>query len=276
MLSSGAWQGMMLQRARSYPSVDELLFTFDRNYGSLAFTVGRWFHRWPILHLAGKWVYLASILPLVVVYLALPPDIKIRRRLWMSFAVMGLSGVVFYQICPAAGPIYRFAESFPWRTPLLAAPQARTLPHAFLNAMPSLHMALAVLTLIYSRRCAKPFQIGAGIFLFLTALSTLGLGEHYFIDLIVAVPFIVAIDTLPDVVRDQGQRVRVYACLNAVLFWEIALRLGLALRLSMPIVWVLSIATVIVPFVPIRPLTEQAHRFGTRADVPAISSHVLS
>ncbi|MGD0499566.1 MAG: phosphatase PAP2 family protein [Bryobacteraceae bacterium] len=238
--------------------------------------VGRWFHQSPILHLAGKWVYLSSILPLAVVYLALPPDIKIRRRLWTSFAVMGLSGVVFYQVCPAAGPIYRFPESFPRYIPLLSAPQARILPHAFLNAMPSLHMALAVLTLMYARHCAKRFQVGAGIFLVLTMLSTLGLGEHYFIDLIVAVPFIVAIDKLPDVVRDRGQRVRVYGCLNAVLFWEIALRQGWALQLSTPIVWVLSIGTVIVPFVPIRSLAKEEDGCGERADVSAISSCALS
>jgi membrane-associated phospholipid phosphatase len=60
------------------------------------------------------------------------------------------------------------------------------------NAVPSLHSAWALL-IWWSLRYSKNWMRGlATVFLALTLLATLGLGEHYPIDLVVALPFAVA------------------------------------------------------------------------------------
>jgi hypothetical protein len=61
------------------------------------------------------------------------------------------------------------------------------------NAMPSLHMSWAVLLAMEGGRMGKAWaRIGIS-FVLITAVATLGVREHYLIDLIVAVPFTVFI-----------------------------------------------------------------------------------
>lgn len=44
------------------------------------------------------------------------------------------------------------------------------------------------------------------IFLALTAYSTIGLGEHYYVDLIVAVPFVLGVQKLAEMMEKREQR----------------------------------------------------------------------
>jgi hypothetical protein len=78
---------------------------------------------------------------------------------------------------------------------ILATPVPLEL-HAALNAMPSFHMAWALLIFWYGLKCAWPVRIGGTVFAAFTVLATLGLGEHYLIDLVVAAPLTAAIDVL--------------------------------------------------------------------------------
>jgi hypothetical protein len=64
------------------------------------------------------------------------------------------------------------------------------------NAIPSLHMAWVLLAWWYSRGLSVWERGIALTFAVFTALATLGTGEHYFIDLIVAYPFSVMIQSL--------------------------------------------------------------------------------
>jgi hypothetical protein len=253
MLANRNGQFFIFCRSTALPAVDELLFVFDKNFGYTEFVLGRWLHAMPVLAQICKWGYRCLPLPVVAVYLSLPQHAGPRRhrKLWLSFALLGISGVIFYQVCPAAGPIYRFSEVFPFTIPVVGSPHPKLMPFSVLNAMPSVHFAIALLVLSYSRYCMRAVRIGAGIFVLVTALATLGLGEHYFIDLIVAVPFTVAVDGISDLLYDRSQRRRVYMCFGVVLLWEMALCQGWALQLSTPVVWLLSIITVIVPFVPL-------------------------
>jgi hypothetical protein len=70
--------------------------------------------------------------------------------------------------------------------------QTLQIPEGPRNAMPSLHLACALLVWWNSRTWRLWGRALAGLFLALTALATMGLGEHYFIDLVVALPFTVA------------------------------------------------------------------------------------
>jgi hypothetical protein len=267
MMGNGAWQRLMVQHGGSHPSTDEFLFAFERNYGYLAFRMCAlfhfdWLHNAPIWYGYIRWVYWCSFLPLVVVYLYMPAGTKLRRRLWISFAQMGVFGVLFYQICPAAGPIYRF-PTYPLHFPIFNTPQVSFLPHAVLNAMPSLHMSMALLTLLYARYCPRWVFGGAIVFAISTAIATLSLGEHYTIDLIVSVPFVVAIDKLSNALNNRDERRSMYLCFIIVLLWESALRRGTALELSTPAVWLLSIGTILMPFVSIPSLAITSKKAGS-------------
>jgi hypothetical protein len=269
MLANRDGLNYLFGRSSVLPSVDELLFVFDRHFGYIEFVLGRWLHAVPFLTRLSVWGYWCIPLPLVAVYLSLPRDVGPRGhgKMWLSFALLGITCFFFYQVCPAAGPIYLFPKAFPFHIPVLRSPHARLMPSSILNATPSVHFAIALLMLLYSRYCRRAVQIGAAIFALVTVVATLGLGEHYFIDLIVAVPFTVAVDGVSDCLYDRSQRPRVYMCFSLTLLWQMALCQGWALQLSTPVVWLLSIATVIVPFVPFGPAVR-----GEKAGAAAVQS----
>jgi hypothetical protein len=241
MIIVGDWEGLVYRI--SSPSVDELVFSFDRIYGYPEFFLGRVFSSAPVVIVLAKAFYFALMMPVVAVYLALN-DSKLRRKLCISVALMGLFGAIFYHFCPAAGPIYVFHE-YP-RLPVLSSPEVRLLPHLVLNATPSVHLAMALLVLLYSRYCSRLCQVFGWVCLALTVLTILGLGEHYVIDLVLGVPFAAAIDGLPD----RSRRRKAYGCFLLVLVWEFALCHGLALHIPAPVALLLSCMTVAAPFAP--------------------------
>jgi len=59
--------------------------------------------------------------------------------------------------------------------------------------MPSGHFLGALLMYWFSRQCRWQVHVGFAVFTALTALATVGLGEHYLVDLIAAIPFAAAI-----------------------------------------------------------------------------------
>jgi hypothetical protein len=89
-------------------------------------------------------------------------------------------------------------------------------------------------------------QALAGLFLILTLLATLGLGEHYLIDLIVAVPYTVSVRALC-MSRAGWSRERVLtAAFNAVLVavWLVLLRQQALLQVPVSVAWSMAVATV--------------------------------
>jgi hypothetical protein len=95
-------------------------------------------------------------------------------------------GVPFYLLCPVAGPLYAF-PSFP------ALPIGPIIPHAILlnappNGMPSIHFSSALLIFWYARKLPSGRWLG-GIYLLLIAAATMAGGEHYFLDLLMAIPY---------------------------------------------------------------------------------------
>jgi PAP2 superfamily len=239
MIAVRDWEGLVYYFQT--PSADEMLFSFDKIFGYPEFFLGRIFLAVPLVLVLAKVVYFILLIPVVVVHLALP-DRRLRWRLWTSVALMGLFGVIFYYFCPAAGPIYVFHE-YP-RIPAVDAPVVKFIPNLIPNCTPSVHLAMALLVLLYSRLCGRAWQVLGWVFLGLTVLVTLGLGEHYVIDLVLGVPFAGAIDGL----ADRKRRRKAYACFLLVLVWEVALCHGLALYLPAPVAFLLSCLTVAAPF----------------------------
>jgi hypothetical protein len=107
--------------------------------------------------------------PCVVVLLLVDLDAKNCWRLVLVLLMASICAVPFYLLFPAVGPVYMGA------------------PNAHRNCLPSLHLSWAILLW----RAAKPGwnSWAMALFALLTAISTLTTGEHYLIDLIVALPY---------------------------------------------------------------------------------------
>ena len=122
---------------------------------------------------------------------------KSKRRassIMTAFVVAAAGGFVLYNLCPAAGPVHVFGAQFPY-----APPGAQSAPFRMAaagsaprNAMPSVHIAMALLILWNSRGGPRLWRWIASVLLAVTVLATLGFGEHYLVDLLVAVPFALA------------------------------------------------------------------------------------
>jgi predicted membrane-bound spermidine synthase len=181
--------------------------------------------------------------------------LTLRRRanppvdLLYLWALCGL-GLVAYQFFPASGPAYAFGNGFPNALPAAerVLGEAGLVTPAPRNAMPSLHTAWVFALWAYSRLLGVKWveRVCLGV-LALTLAATLAKGEHYLIDLVVALPFAVAL--LAASLRavswhDSRKRSIVLAGLGVWLAWIVGLRLGLGLFESVPgLSWLAVIAT---------------------------------
>jgi len=64
------------------------------------------------------------------------------------------------------------------------------------NAMPSLHFSWALLLLLNIPKKLKHARAFFMAYCFLTVVATLGTGEHYFVDLIAALPFVAMVQAI--------------------------------------------------------------------------------
>jgi hypothetical protein len=204
------------------------LYRFDRSLGIDTFRLARDWFAYPHLYTAAAFVY--NALPL---YVAACLAVVQRRNGPLGFqravVALGAIGFALYQVCPAAGPLYRF-PCFPICSPALATvpmlPSRLSAPA--MNAMPSLHVAWTLLCLLYIWRLGIGPRLLAVSVVFLTAAATLVSGEHYLVDLIVALPLTVAVRGA--FYPEAGLRTRQMISASGfavVLAWVIAGRLGL-------------------------------------------------
>jgi hypothetical protein len=185
-----------------------------------------------------------------------PSDERPQPRLTLAYVITGVVGLSLYLSLPAAGPAYVFGAAFPSRLPdAFALPLAPYpwAPGAARNCMPSLHLAWALILWRTTVRASALVRWAAIAFVLITALATLGSGEHYLVDLIVAAPFatgLLALVTPPEA-SPQGSRVRAWALgggagLTAV--WLLLFVCGPApvqvLHRLPALAWALTLATV--------------------------------
>jgi hypothetical protein len=181
---------------------DLFLYSFDSSLRvQIGFLVGQAFWRWPWLWWTCFGFYTALPLPLALVYAA-----HLRRAkqnalaVMIAFLVTGPLGVMFYNVLPACGPIHLFGGAFPWHPlPTADAMRLRVVPvlmKGARNAIPSLHMTWVLLIWWNSRGLPRWVRAIALAFVWLTVLATLGTGEHYFVDLVVAFPFSLMVQAL--------------------------------------------------------------------------------
>lgn len=239
---------------RARPTVLDLyLYSFDASmHIQPAFVMGQWFARFRSFAEASEIVYIA--LP-VAIGLTFAGCVKRDREnavpAVVAFLITGPIGACFYTLFPALGPAHIFLNKFPWGA--LTVHQAQNL---FLepltlagprNAIPSLHAAWIFLVFWYARKLSLTERIVAGGFVFFTLCATLGTGEHYLVDLIVAVPFTVLILGVAQILCGRGQRGAWGAALYGLvttLVWFGLLRYGARVFWASPLVpWAASLLT---------------------------------
>jgi hypothetical protein len=222
---------------------DSHLFLFDGSLGfQPSFAVGRLFQAAPLLRSGCLFVY--SILPFVEL-LGFLVFLRSNRRMvvnpFIVFMLVGLIGMALFAVCPATGPVYAF-KSFP-HLPLVV-PSAAAVPQqgAPRNAIPSLHTAWALLLWWNLRGQKQWISWSALVFLFFTLLATMGFGEHYFVDLVVAVPFSLMIQSL--CLRDW---VRAGFGASITMSWLLYLRFGMLEAAPAPVhAWAMVLVTLAV------------------------------
>lgn len=181
---------------------DLFLYSFDCSLRvQLSFLMGQLFWKWQMLRFVCLVVYIALPLPLALVYAA-----QLHRKkenaltVMLAFLVTGPIGVLFYNMLPACGPVHVFASVFPLHPPDIAFVMRLTPVPILLkgarNAIPSLHMAWVLLVWWNSKGLAGWIRAISLTFVILTAMATLGTGEHYFVDLVVAFPFSLMVQAL--------------------------------------------------------------------------------
>lgn len=234
---------------------DFSLYAIGMKLGPASAVMGQAFHHYPWINAVCLVNYaLLPALLLCVYYLqSLRPDLDLNvMRLMVAIAC----GVFIYLIVPAVGPKVAFGARWPYHMPVDAA--ALSARHSILplisrnsprNCMPSLHAAWG-LALAFS---GWELGIGWGILFSFISLSiiaaTLGLGEHYVVDLIVAFPFTVALWTIchrriPPVVKWVGSGL----CTVIVAAWLLAITTSWIQRQPPLIIWIMTAASLIYPF----------------------------
>jgi hypothetical protein len=196
--------GAVLEQTQIWhPKVLDLyLFSFDASlHVQLAFILGQMYALWPWFKVIGVALYIALPIPMAMVYSGhLVRDRGKAYPAMAAFLLTGPIGILFYNLFPALGPAHIFLQDFPWHpmTTLQASHLFREpiAVKGVQNAIPSLHMAWVLLAWWYSRGLSVWERGIALTFVVFTAFATLGTGEHYFIDLVVAYPFSVMMQSL--------------------------------------------------------------------------------
>jgi hypothetical protein len=271
--------------AANHPKVLDLyLFSFDSSLGvQISFVMGQAFSAWPWFRLVGVLFYIGLPIPIALVYSGQILRVKERAiPAMVAFLATGPVGVIFYNLFPALGPAHLFGQGFPWH-PFTLAQIAGIIVQPIAipgppNAIPSLHMAWVLLVWWYSRGLHWWERSIALLFMFFTVLATLGTGEHYFIDLIVALPFALLLESMCAFSLKITDRSRVLAfCFGLVgtLGWFALLRNALHFFWTTPALpWSFCAATVVASLLCERELQQRKRSPALEAAVtsPALSS----
>ena len=232
-------------------TLDLRLNSFDASLGfQPAFLLGQLFVRYPLLRNTSLWFYILLSVPIALVFGAwIRNDLSRARRALIAFLIVGPIGVIFYNLLPALGPVHIFGQHFPFDP--MPAETARTMLNPIRapgprNAIPSLHFAWVILAWWFSRGSHSMIRATCGLFVTFTFLATMGTGEHYFIDLVVAVPFAWLIQSLAEYRSDTigAARPALYA-LIIILVWFGLLSFGTNVFWLSPVVpWLMVVLTV--------------------------------
>jgi hypothetical protein len=244
--------GVLNLTTKLHPRTYDLyLYAADKGFGlPIAAWTGQFLLHHAILLRTCAFVYESLPLAISLLYAYQRSGSKpLALRVLPAFLGGGVAVYVLYNFLPAAGPVYAFGAAFPNHLPALTGLHLISLGDAARNAIPSMHLACALLIFWNSRRLPKWAYAASALYLALTALATVGLGEHYVIDLVPAVPYALMMQAAcaPATLRSRRewkQTLALGAALTAV--WMLAARFGTPLFHSIVFTWMASAATLVL------------------------------
>jgi hypothetical protein len=257
--------------------LDLYLYSFDASMRvQLSFLMGQAYATWHRFGDAGMFIYIG--LPVVMAVIAAGLLLQSRQKAIpaiAAFILTGPVGIIFYNLCPALGPKYVFGPRFPW-DPLTIDQVSRLrlepiLAEGFRNAIPSLHMAWVLLAWWYSRGLSIWERAIAMIFVVFTIFSTLGGGEHYFVDLVVGFPFALFVYGLTRFSLPWTSERKTAVALGLVLTlgWIVALRLAVRFFWISPLLpWLFCAATIALVLIRERRLDRASDESVSAEAVP--------
>ncbi len=227
------------------------LYSFDDRLGFQAsFWLGRIFAQSPWIRDTATLFYLAlPVMPAIVAAAGWRQRRKLPFDPLVSFVIGGALCLLFFQICPGAGPKYAFPGVFPFH-----APEASTLmvhrvaiPEAPRNAIPSMHLTWILLACWSARPLSRWVRVFGGLFLTWTVIATLGLGEHYLCDLIVACPFALFLSAFACRLPLSDPRRREALVFGAIVTvgWLLLLRAATLIAIPRAGAWTLALGTIV-------------------------------
>jgi hypothetical protein len=154
-----------------------------------SFAMGRFLQQFPLVRTAAFYTYSSMPFAMIAVMWLYIRKGWAAMPLVRSLTLNLFAALPVYLLVPVAGPQYAFA-SFPNVAPAVS-------PHpipiaAPPNGLPSVHFSTAILIYLFARR-SLPGMVLAWLYLLLTFAATLGFGEHYLFDLVLALPYAFAI-----------------------------------------------------------------------------------
>ena len=227
-------------------TLDSYLQAFDLSLvWPSPFFVGRWLKKIRYARFVAQITY--SILPIAVAVVC-GGYIRYRKvgpwHFLTTMAIAGILGYACYLLFPAAGPAYVSEFRFPTISCCLSDFAHGVARPLFVplddvrNAMPSLHVAWALLIWFNSKQLPRAFRVFSLVYVVMTVIVVLGLGEHYLADLIVAVPFSVLVQAV-SVDKAGAAPARWRAILGSALIvalWLLLLRYGTMMFVASPII----------------------------------------
>ena len=239
----------------SHVSFDVLLYRFDLSLGlTPGPVVVSWFRKMPWIETGSYLIYTGVLFfPALFHAWACYRGKSTGMHLLHAYMVVGVGGLL-YAICPAMGPKYAFGAQFPDHLPAIASVPAKgIMSTGVFNAMPSLHMAWALLLWVAAWKLGRTAVTIASVVAIFTGLATVGFGEHYFIDLIVAMPVVMIVYGLC-----AAHHKLTALGLAFVLAWTLYLRTGIQLPSSVN--WLLVILTAVTTVFLMRPFLARSPR----------------
>lgn len=184
-------------------TLDLYAFSFDGSLGfQPSFLVGRLFARYWWFRWIGAGVYYSILFVMCVAFAARLRHGTNRMFMLEIFFVAAFLGYIAYNIFPVAGPGYAFGSAFPnFELPFSQARRLLVEPIPLYwgverNGMPSLHMTWALQIWWNMREVSKLAYRSAFVYAMITFLGTMGVAEHYMVDLIVAFPFALMVQAI--------------------------------------------------------------------------------
>lgn len=193
-----------------------------------------------------------------LVGLAIRKNATLRLNVWRTLTVPFALAFLIYALLPVSGPTYAFfSGEFPLSLPapgtLPTSPVV--IPPAYRNGMPSMHFTGALLVWMLAVALRERVAVLMSTFLVIgTAWATLAIGEHYLVDLVVALPYAAFLGPLliwPERFKSSASiSIPVWGAAIIFFSWVILLRVAPSwLVAQIEFVQVLSVASIAVSLI---------------------------